>query len=156
VMKEFAAAIEPRLDRGVRGATTLSATEICHRMAGYLAVTPGLQFSLHHKLPMALHQPRYVILLGQHQVRVATYAFVGGPVRGDRPDRKHTPFILKMLTENILDEGQAAPKEDDTVSIAYTCRAIRHDSTAEIIADDGDLMQAALSKDEWNEYATNA
>ena len=31
----------------------------------------SLQLSLHLKLPMALHQPKYVVLLGSEQVRGA-------------------------------------------------------------------------------------
>ena len=53
------------------------------------------------------------------QVRVATYAFVGEPVLGDRPDRKHTPFMLKILTPDLL-KGDSMPDKDDEVEFEYT------------------------------------
>lgn len=32
---------------------------------------------------------------------MASYGFVGGPTCGDRPDKKSTPFILRMLSEDL-------------------------------------------------------
>ena len=35
-------------------------------------------------------------------MRVLTYGFVGDPIGGDRPDTKHTQYVLRLLTENLL------------------------------------------------------
>ena len=35
-------------------------------------------------------------------LRVATYAFIGQPLRGDRPDKKATPYMLRLLSPNLL------------------------------------------------------
>ena len=31
--------------------------------------------------------------------QLTIYAFVGGPAMGDRPDTKHTPFYIKIVTQ---------------------------------------------------------
>jgi hypothetical protein len=45
-------------------------------------------------------------------VRVATYGFIAGhdtSVLGDRPDRKYTPIVMRMLTDNLLDHTPDTP-----------------------------------------------
>ena len=39
------------------------------------------------------------------ELRVATVGFIGEPAVGDRPDRKATPFALRLLSGNLLDAG---------------------------------------------------
>jgi hypothetical protein len=46
-----------------------------------------------------------VLLLAPGQLRVLTVAFVGGPTSGDRPDTKRTPFLLRMISANLVPGG---------------------------------------------------
>ena len=131
------------------------------------------------KLPVSLHQPRYVILLGRSQLRVATYAFVGAPVHGDRPDRKHTPFVLKMLTANLLQGEMLTAADSFDVrplstprrpthappravlslwfwQVEYTCRHTRESTTAAVVAEDAALMGGAVNVDSWANFGRNA
>ena len=39
------------------------------------------------------------------ELRVSTIGFIGEPAVGDRPDRKATPFALRLLSGNLLDTG---------------------------------------------------
>ncbi len=76
-------------------------SDLTRRVVYYLTVTPGMSLVLDHAVsPPSLMQPRFVVLIGNNQVRVATYAFCGGPVKGDRPDRKYSPYALRLLSEN--------------------------------------------------------
>eukprot|EP01043_Picozoa_sp_COSAG02_P018693 COSAG02_NODE_879_length_16244_cov_15.397956_7_plen_845_part_00 len=76
-------------------------SDLTRRVVYYLTVTPGMSLVLDHAVsPPSLLQPRFVVLIGNNQVRVATYAFCGGPVKGDRPDRKYSPYALRLLSEN--------------------------------------------------------
>ena len=59
------------------------------------------------------------------QVRVATYAFAGSPVRGDRPDTKHSPYILRLLSEDLLSVARTATGADTAGSSAIVfCRRV--------------------------------
>jgi hypothetical protein len=117
-MEEFESMLAARLVPG-SGAAKLGAAGVARRVVGHLSVTPALQLALYTKLPVSFHQPCYVILIGRGQVRVATYAFVGEPVSGDRPDRKHTPFMLKILTPDLL-KGDNMPDKTDEIGFEYT------------------------------------
>jgi hypothetical protein len=121
VVAEFQTLLASRLASG-SAAAELGAEALTRRLVGHLSVTPALQLALYTKLPVSLHQPRYVICIGRSQVRVAMYAFVGAPVSGDRPDRKHTPFVLKILTPDLL-EGEDMPGKDDEIGFEYTVGA---------------------------------
>mmetsp|Transcript_14888 Transcript_14888/g.27935 ORF Transcript_14888/g.27935 Transcript_14888/m.27935 type:complete len:443 (+) Transcript_14888:31-1359(+) len=66
-----------------------------------LSVSPGMQLVVERGLPPVLHQPTFVICIGGGQVRVLTFAFVGEPVTGDRPDRKRTPFAIRLATDEL-------------------------------------------------------
>ena len=117
-MEEFESMLAARLVPG-SGAAKLGAAGVARRVVGHLSVTPALQLALYTKLPVSFHQPCYVILIGRAQVRVATYAFVGEPISGDRPDRKRTPFVLKILTPDLL-KGDSMPAKDEEIGFEYT------------------------------------
>jgi hypothetical protein len=75
----------------------------------HLTVTPGMSLvDAHGILPPALLQPRYSVLVGGGHVRVITYAFAGEPVLGERPDTKHSPYLLRMLSDNLFPSLPAA------------------------------------------------
>jgi len=72
------------------------------QVAAHISVGPGLHVAAHCGLPPALWQPVYVVCIGAGQARVLTLAFIGEPVMGDRPEYKRTPFVLQLLTDNLL------------------------------------------------------
>lgn len=39
-----------------------------------------------------------------------TFAFVGEPVTGDRPDRKRTPFSIRLATDDLVKRRPGAAK----------------------------------------------
>lgn len=71
-------------------------------VSAHLSVSPGMQVAEANKLPPQLLQPLFIVCVGASQVRVLTIAFVGGPVTGDRPDRKRTPYVLQVTTGDLL------------------------------------------------------
>lgn len=82
--------------------------ELARRVAAHVSVGPSMQVALQNGLPPALWQPTFLLCVGGRQVRVMTFAFVGEPVGGDRPDGKYTPFVLRLVTEDLLPGAQKA------------------------------------------------
>jgi hypothetical protein len=62
-----------------------------------------------------LWQNKFVVVISSSEVRVASYGYVGGPAVGDRPDRKSTPFCLKILSVDLLQ-----PPENGKMSGTYS------------------------------------
>lgn len=88
--------------------------ELARYVSAHLSVSPGMQVVQANMLPPQLLQPLFLVCVGAGQVRVLTVAFVGGPVTGDRPDRKRTPYVLQLTTGDLLAgaafiSGEAAP-----------------------------------------------
>lgn len=75
--------------------------ELALQVAAHVSVGPGVEVVMGRGLPPNLWQPLFVICIGDSQVRVLTFAFIGGPVTGDRPDRKRTPFCLRIGTGDL-------------------------------------------------------
>jgi len=80
-----------------------------HRVAANICVVPGMQAVMNHELPPALWQPSFVVCVGNGQVRVLTVAFVGEPVCGDRPSSKSTPYVLRLLTDDLVRAESQGP-----------------------------------------------
>eukprot|EP00419_Tripos_fusus_P003175 CAMPEP_0172680416 /NCGR_PEP_ID=MMETSP1074-20121228/16749_1 /TAXON_ID=2916 /ORGANISM="Ceratium fusus, Strain PA161109" /LENGTH=358 /DNA_ID=CAMNT_0013498741 /DNA_START=176 /DNA_END=1252 /DNA_ORIENTATION=- len=96
---------------------SLELTELTRRVAAHITVGPGMHVVLQQTLPPALWQPAFVICISRSQVRVLTFAFIGEPVTGNRPDRKCTPFMLRLLTGNLAPatfQAQALPSGSET------------------------------------------
>jgi len=75
---------------------------VCERLARRMTVDAALSFAMQMGImPPSLYQPMYLITVGDVGVYLTIYAFVGGPAEGDRPDRKHTPNYLKIVTQNL-------------------------------------------------------
>jgi hypothetical protein len=112
---------------------SLELRELTRRVAAHITVGPGMNVVLQQKLPPVLLQPSFVICISRSQVRVLTFAFIGEPVTGDRPDRKSTPFILKLLTGNLAPaapQAQALPNEsatgaqNSTIAVHYVAELV--------------------------------
>lgn len=87
---------------GGRGIDERVLLEVVRVAATHMSVGPGLQVAERAGLAPVLWQPIYIVACGAGQVRVLTFAFIGEPVWGDRPDRKHTPFVLRLTTADLV------------------------------------------------------
>lgn len=86
-----------------------------------------MQVALRAGLPASLWQPLFVVAMSAGQLRVLTFAFVGTPVVGDRPDRKRTPFALRLASEDLVPRAAAAaadsagsPTNPAVIKVRYT------------------------------------
>jgi len=75
---------------------------LVRRVAANISVTPGMEAVMRHSLSPALWQPSFVVCVGSGQVRVLTLSFVGEPVSGDRPSSKSTPFVLRLVSPDLV------------------------------------------------------
>jgi len=76
--------------------------ELTRQVIAHVSVTPGLHVAEEAGLPPVLWQPLFLICVGCGQVRVLTLAFVGGPVAGSQPNKKRTPFVLRLTTDDLV------------------------------------------------------
>ena len=120
-------------------------TDLSRRIIGHLTVTPGMDVLVGNEVAPAMFQNKFVVLSGCGQVRVATYGFIGGPAVGDRPDRKATPFVLRMLSSNLL-EGFG------TDSVDYAVRRSAALLMDEVMEEDVQRMAAAVSSGDYSGF----
>jgi len=79
--------------------------KLVRHIVASISVNPGMQVVMRHSFSPALWQPTFVVCIGNDQVRVVTLAFIGSPVMGDRPSSKSTPFVLRLVTDDLLATG---------------------------------------------------
>jgi len=82
-------------------------SDLLHKVMAQLGVGPGMQCMLEQGVPPSMLQPVFVITAikdekKKPELRVTTYAFVGGPVTGVKPCDKRTPYIITMITDELL------------------------------------------------------
>ena len=68
------------------------------------------------------------------ELRVLTYAFIGAPMLGDSPSTKHTPFICKIVSSDLLagaDGRDGGAGEEDVVTVAAVHVDVTAQSTTE-------------------------
>ena len=70
-----------------------------------------------------MFQNCFVLLAGSGRLRVATYGFVGSPAKGDRPDRKSTPFCLRLLSPDILSDLEGVRTEEAATAMETAAKA---------------------------------
>jgi len=151
----------PRVDASLCG---LQPSEECHqlldaealekvarRVAASISVGPGMEAIMQHSLPPALWQPMFALCLGKNQVRVVTLAFVGGPVHGEKPSSKSTPYMLRIATGNLLAAGSGS----------RCCYNVEHalpgtTTTAEHLADVSNDIFAASATGNWTSICPGA
>jgi hypothetical protein len=76
---------------------------LCSRVIEHMTVSPGIKLVTEFEVSPSLLQPKFILLIDSTKVRVVTYMFIGEPIKGDRPDRKYTPYILTILTDDLLE-----------------------------------------------------
>jgi hypothetical protein len=73
---------------------------------GNLTVTPGMEGLITNGASPAMFQNKYILMAAPLcGVRVVTYGFIGSATcqpLGDRPDRKYTPVLLRLVTDDLL------------------------------------------------------
>jgi len=104
--------------------------ELARRLIGHLTVTPGMELLTSNEVLPAMFQNKFVIVSGAGQIRIATYGFIGGPAVGDRPDRKATPYVMRMLSSNLAEGFD----QDD--SLQYAVRRTTMRSMRQVVEED--------------------
>lgn len=108
---------------------------------------------MQHECTPQMFQNKYVILVSAaaqvESVRVLTYGFVGGPESGDRPDMKHTPFMLRLLTENLLSQEGTTLTANETagqkITMKYSVSPTPAEAASSEIARDTRRMAYAIA-----------
>jgi len=98
-----------------------------------LTVGPALQFTIDVGLQPRILQPRFVVVIGLRSLRVATVGFVGEPIIGDRPSEQRTPFVVRLLTQNLLEIDTAGDREGGPPQIRVRY-CVRNAQAAELSA----------------------
>lgn len=142
---EFETIIRAALSDACIELTTEAVTDLSRRVIGHLTVTPGMDVLVSNEVAPAMFQNKFVVLSGCGQVRVATYGFIGGPTVGDRPDRKATPFVLRMLSSNLL-EGFGRD------CVEYAVRRTAAPLMDEVMEEDLDRMVVAVSSGDYSDF----
>ena len=114
--------------------------QLSKRLIGHLTVSPAMQLLLDFGISPALYQNKFLVLTGKGGVRVATYGYIGDSPLGDRPDRKYTGIVLRMLTGDLLGEAAAVD------SVSFSCKLTTAELMDEIIAEDLPVRSQAIHK----------
>lgn len=129
--------------------------ELFDRIIGSMAIGPGLQLLEKLNLPMQMHQPKRILIVSPRHseevlasVRVLTYGFVGGPATGERPDTKSTPYMLRLLTENLL-LGHEAGK-GQTIQYSHDVSPAQSKAVDDDIVHDKTAIDAAIATGNYN------
>ena len=118
------------------------------RVIGNLTVGAAMDALTKHGCLPAMFQNKYVVVVSgassrPESVRVLTYGFVGDTSTrplGDRPDMKYTPFVLRLLTENLLDRSEA----ERSVAMSYSVSSSRLADISDEMARDTDRLRYAV------------
>lgn len=115
------------------------------RIAEHVSVGPALEAAVQSSLPPALWQPTFVICCGNGQVRVLTFAFAGGPVLGESPATKRTPYVLRLGTPDLVPE-----RESKNMAVCFGAEQTSAQSMKEYL--DGVKVRLATMVDngDWN------
>jgi len=116
-----AIASEPADSTAVQAVEAPGVHELTRRVVAQLTVDVCMQVVREHGQLKALWQPTYAICVHNGQIRVMTLAFVGEPVCGDRPSEKRTPFLLRLLTDDL---AAPASGSQDLVPASFVVREV--------------------------------
>lgn len=117
--------------------------ELMRAVTTHVSIGPGLQVAQLNEIPPALWQPLYTICIGAGQVRVVTFAFVGGPVHGDRPDTKCTPFILRLVSSDLTSVA------GDALVANYECQATEAETSLDHLVSQESTLFDSLDSGDW-------
>ncbi len=127
---------------------------LCRQLIGHLTVTPAMQLLLDFGVSPAVYQQKFLVLTGKGGVRVATYGYIGDSPVGDRPDRKHTGVVLRMLTGDLVSSSTAGGGDSDRAeSVSFSCKRTASELMDDIIAEDLPLMIEAVTSGCFDAFA---
>ena len=131
---------------------------LSRRLIGHLTVSPAMQVLLDFGVSPAVYQNKFVVLTGKGGVRVATYGYIGDNPEGDRPDRKHTGVVLRMLTGDLVSSGTADGTDatESADSVTFSCKLTTFELMDDIIAEDLPLMIEAVTTGSFEPFAAPA
>ena len=115
---------------------------------GNLTVTPSMEGLMSNGASPAMFQNKYVLATGGLSgVRVVTYGFICSAMAqplGDRPDRKYTPFVLRLVTEDLL-----AVEPGAAVEVSYSVRPSCQELCSDAMAQDTHRLKYATATGDW-------
>ncbi|CAK9116284.1 unnamed protein product [Durusdinium trenchii] len=115
--------------------------QLAERVVALVAATEGFRFAMEHKVPPLFPQSKFVLVLGSDgQVRVLWIAFV---THEPQPNLTSTPFILKVLSEDLNSEKAAQEAEKRGVALEYVTVSTQATDLEEYLKKD---QAAALSR----------
>eukprot|EP01048_Picozoa_sp_COSAG05_P007900 COSAG05_NODE_576_length_8580_cov_190.797194_5_plen_1695_part_00 len=120
--------------------------KVCRSLIDNLTVTPAMQVLVDHDVMPAMYQNKFVVLTGTDSVRVATYGFIGPGAIGDRPDRKHTGFVIRLLSENLL------AARDGGFTVSFSCKLTEAELIDEVMGADVGVITRAVSSGDYSEF----
>ena len=102
-------------------------------------------------------QPRFVIVVSEMSrcVKVVTYAYVGNNSRGDRPTTKHTDWVCRIVTSNLLLGAAAAlgsagaSKKSVVAKLDVSVERASRTQTHHVIADELGKLKALAVHGAW-------
>jgi len=146
---EFKASLEAAMAAAKIGDTPKN---LFSRVLRLLTVSPGMKVVLDHSVMPAMYQPKFLVAVSGArdkvpEVRVATFAFIGGPPLGPPdPSKKYSPFRICMVSENLL--SPTAKKDADgkvVAGVKFCARACADTSMEAIIQSEIGHLQEAVS-----------
>ena len=147
--KEFVATIEGKMNAAGVDHTTHLYSKLVTLLVGE---DPAL---LMKKLSdgSAVHQLKHIITIGESKlgadcVHVLTVGFVGGPAADAPGNRVCTPYRLKMVSANLLDDNEPHNVTRIKYSVAPTSRTLSDD----ILSDGVGELQRAVEGAGWDAY----
>ena len=136
---------------------TCDLDDVCRRLIDSLTVSPAMQVLVENDVSPAMYQNRFIIMIGSDSIRVATYGFIGPGAVGDRPDRKHTGIVLRLLTDNLLAPREVATEgsngDDGSVIVSYSCKLTTEELIDAVIAIDQPVLVQAVTTGDFSHFA---
>lgn len=111
--------------RGIQLAQLRETAEAGHIVA-QLTIGPALDFTISTGLTPRILQPTFVVVVGPESVRVAMLGFVGDLVIGSTPTEQRTPFVARLLTDNLIPRRQ---EDTSQLNVSYVVRRVTDTET---------------------------
>lgn len=129
--------------------------KLCSRAAAAMTVNVGLDFALHLQLMPTFLQPLFlIIILGElAEARAVTYGFVADQrkhIFGDRPDSKHTPFCVRLLSPNLLVPPEEEEELETCWEVDYSIRSVQTPTIRQAVDMEIDLVRESIRLNSWD------
>jgi hypothetical protein len=120
------------------------------RAMAAMTVNVGIDFALHMQLMPLFMQPFFVVIVrGElEEVRIATYGFVAvtlQEVQGDRPEAKHTPYCVRLLSPNVL----SRVRDGSEWEMEYHVRVVKCSTIQQAVESEVRLLREVTGTGKW-------